>query len=54
MGNELSLATLGPIYAVVYTIKGIDPNGFIARVTAPDPDVPKDVTGVPWPIFRTP
>ena len=47
-GMLLSLATLGPIYSIVYTEKGIHPGGFIARVTANDPDVPKGVAGASW------
>jgi hypothetical protein len=47
-GMMLSLATLGPVYSVIYTVKGIDPNGFISRVTASDPDVPKGVAGASW------
>jgi hypothetical protein len=47
-GMMLSLATLGPIYSIVYTEKGIHPDGFIAQVTAPDPDVPKGVESAQW------
>jgi len=47
-GMMLSLATLGPIYSIVYTEKGIHPEGFISRVTTNDPDVPKGVAGAPW------
>jgi hypothetical protein len=42
----LSLATLGPIYSFVYTEDGIHADGALARATAPDPDVPKDVAGM--------
>ena len=41
----LSLAVLEPVYSVVYTEVGIHPDGFLARGTAPDPDIPKDVAG---------
>lgn len=44
----LSLAVLGPIYSFVYTEVGIHPDGFLARGTAPDPDIPKDVAGAKW------
>lgn len=42
-GMFLSLAVIGPLYSVVYTEVGIHPDGFLARVTAPDPDIPKGV-----------
>lgn len=42
-GMFLTLATLGPIYSVVYTDVAIHPKGFLAKVTAPDPDIPKGV-----------
>lgn len=47
-GMLLSLATFGPIYSVVYTSVGVNPNGFLAKVTAPDPDIPKGVAGAHW------
>jgi len=47
-GMMLSLATLGPIYSFVYTEVGIHPDGALARGTAPDPDIPKDVVGAQW------
>jgi len=37
----LSLVALGPIYSAVYTEVGIHPDGFIAHVTAQDPDIPR-------------
>ncbi len=43
-----SLAALGPIYSFVYTEVGIHPDGTLARGTAPDPDIPKDVAGAQW------
>lgn len=47
-GMMLSLAAIGPIYSVVYTSVGINPNGFLAKVTAPDSDIPKGVAGAKW------
>ena len=47
-GMIASLAVLGPIYSVVYTEVGIHPDGDLARGTAPDPDIPKDVAGAKW------
>ncbi|HOS46919.1 MAG TPA: hypothetical protein PLQ69_10635, partial [Paludibacter sp.] len=47
-GMMLSLATLGPIYSFVYTEVGIHPDGALARGTAPDPDIPKDVANARW------
>ena len=47
-GMMLSLAVLGPIYSFVYTEVGIHPDWFLARGTAPDPDIPKDVAGAKW------
>jgi hypothetical protein len=47
-GMMASLAVLGPIYSVVYTEVGIHPDGALARGTAKDPDIPKDVAGAQW------
>jgi len=47
-GMMLSLAVPGPVYLFVYTEVGIHPVGFLARGTAPDPDIPKDVAGAKW------
>lgn len=47
-GMMLSLATLGPIYSVVYTEVAIDPNGALAKMTAPDPNIPKGVKDAKW------
>lgn len=47
-GMMLSLAVLGPIYSVVYTEVGVHPDGILARGTAPDPDIPKNVAGANW------
>ena len=44
-GMIISLATLGPIYSVVYTDVAIHPGGFLDKVTAPDPDIPTGVAG---------
>ena len=45
-GMILSLAALGPIYSVVYTVVAINPEGTLAKITASDPDIPKDVEGL--------
>ena len=47
-GMMLSLATLGPIYSVVYTMVAINPEGTLAKMTAPDPDIPKGVEEAQW------
>jgi len=47
-GMMLSLATLGPIYSVVYTAVAINPEGTLAKMTASDPDIPKGVEGARW------
>ncbi len=47
-GMFLALGVFGPIYSVVYTEVGINPNGFLADRTAPDPDIPKGVAGASW------
>ena len=47
-GMILSLAALGPIYSAVDIDVGIHPEGFLARGTAPDPDIPKGVAGAEW------
>jgi hypothetical protein len=44
----LALGVFGPIYSVVYTEVGIDPDGFLAHRTAPDPDIPRGVVGASW------
>lgn len=43
-----SLFALGPFYAALYTHVAIHPKGFLARVTAPDPDMPEIVGKVAW------
>lgn len=48
-GLILPLATIGPIYSVVYTEVGIHPEGILAKSVAPDPDIPKGVAGADWP-----
>lgn len=47
-GMMLSLTTLGPIYSVVYTAVAINPEGTLAKMTAPDPDIPKGGEGARW------
>ncbi len=47
-GMMLTLAAIGPIYSFVYTSVGINPSSFLAKVTAPDPDIPKGVAGTQW------
>ncbi|PKO16646.1 MAG: hypothetical protein CVU39_07430 [Chloroflexi bacterium HGW-Chloroflexi-10] len=47
-GMFLSLGLLGPVYSVVYTAVAVNPESFLARVTAPDRLIPKDVAGAEW------
>lgn len=47
-GMMLSLATLGSIYNVVYTEVAINPDSTLAKMTAPDLDIPKGVEGAKW------
>jgi hypothetical protein len=47
-GMILSLATLGPIYSVVYTAVAINPDGTLAKMTASDPDIPQGVESAKW------
>lgn len=47
-GMLVSLAAFGPIYSVVYTSVGINPEGTLAKMAAPDPDIPKGVEGAEW------
>lgn len=47
-GMFLSLTALAPIYSVVYTDVALHPHGFLAKVTAPDPDIPKNVQNASW------
>ncbi|PKO16604.1 MAG: hypothetical protein CVU39_07215 [Chloroflexi bacterium HGW-Chloroflexi-10] len=47
-GMFLSLGLLEPVYSVVYTTVAVNPEGFLARVTAPDRLIPKDMVGAEW------
>jgi hypothetical protein len=47
-GMMLSLATLGPIYSVVYTTVAINPESTLAKMTASDPDIPQGVEDARW------
>jgi len=47
-GMFLSLATLGPVYSIVYTEAGIHPDGVIAKGVANDPDIPNGVAEARW------
>lgn len=47
-GMLLSLAALGPVYSLNYTWVATHPDGFLAKVTAPDPDIPRNVAGARW------
>ncbi len=47
-GMMLSLAALGPVYSLGYTWVAIHPDGFLAKVTVPDADIPKEVIGASW------
>ena len=47
-GMFLSLAALGPIYSVVYTVVAINPDSTLSKMTASDPDIPKGVEGAKW------
>jgi hypothetical protein len=47
-GMLLSLAALGPIYSVVYTVVAINPDCTLAKLTAFDSDIPKGVEGARW------
>lgn len=54
-----SLFALGPFYATLYTHVALHPDGFLAKVTAPDPDLPRSlqavwyaVPGVWWTTFE--
>lgn len=43
-----SLFALGPFYATLYTHVAMNPDGFLAKVTAPDPDMPRFVSDARW------
>jgi hypothetical protein len=47
-GMMLSLAALGPIYSFIYTEVGLHPDGFLARGTAADSDIPAGVADAHW------
>ena len=42
------LVLVGPFYSVLYTYVGIHPVSFLARVSQPDPSIPKGVSGSTW------
>lgn len=48
VGIFASLAILGPFYSALYTYVAIRPDSSVAKVTAPDPDIARNVTGVRW------
>lgn len=37
-----------PFYSVLYTHVGLHPDGFLARVTARDANIPRNVQDTPW------
>lgn len=37
-----------PFYSVLYTHVGLHPDGFLAKVTARDANIPKNVQATPW------
>ncbi|MBI4927571.1 MAG: hypothetical protein HY835_07385, partial [Anaerolineae bacterium] len=43
VGMFASLAMLGPLYSALCTYVAIEPDSFLASVTAPDPDIPRGV-----------
>jgi hypothetical protein len=47
-GMFASLATFGVFYSGLYTYVAIEPDSFLAKVTAPDPDIAKDSEGARW------
>ncbi|MBI9050020.1 MAG: hypothetical protein JEZ00_11405 [Anaerolineaceae bacterium] len=47
-GMMISLATLGPIYSVVYTEVAIHPGGFLEKYVAPDSNIPVEAAGANW------
>ena len=47
-GNNDFFDSTGSPSSFVYTEVGIHPDGFLARGTASDPDIPKDVAGAKW------
>jgi hypothetical protein len=47
-GMFLSLAALRPVHSAVYAEVALHPDGFWAKVTAPDPDIPVGVQDASW------
>ncbi len=54
-----TLFVLGPMYATLYTHVALNPDGFLASVTVPDPDIPRnmraswyEVPGIWWTTFE--
>lgn len=48
VGTFASLAILGSFYSALYTYVAVRPKSFIAKVTAPDADIAKNVEGANW------
>lgn len=48
VGMFASLAILGPFYSALYTYVAVRPESFMAKVTAPDPDIDRKVAGASW------
>jgi hypothetical protein len=48
IGMSSFLVLVGPFYSALYTYIGIHPDSFLARVSQPDPSIPKGVSGFAW------
>ena len=48
IGMFASLAVLGPFYSALYTYVAVRPESFVAKVTAPDPDITRNVADASW------
>lgn len=48
VGRLVTFAVLAPVYSIVYTDVGVHPDGFLARVSENDGNIPKGVENTIW------
>jgi hypothetical protein len=48
VGRLVTFAVLAPVYSIVYTDVGLHPDGFLARVSENDGNIPKGVENTRW------
>jgi hypothetical protein len=48
VGRLTTFGVLAPVYSVIYTGVGLNPGGFLDRVSQDDPNIPTGVADTPW------